>query len=143
MTMEATEQLECPNCGNLQEVIIWRSVNVTLDPSLRDKLFERRINAFHCEKCEFASYLGAPLLYHDMRHRFCVQFYPPATIDDDEFIDTYAPEVPTYPKAFPGPDAGYVTRPHLVFDMDDMMHCITFFERLLPAAVEQAGEEEP
>ncbi len=37
---------------------------------------------------------------------------------------------------------GYLARPHLVFDMDEMMHAVAFFERLLPVDDGSAGEEE-
>ena len=38
MTLQSTQQLDCPNCGKSQEVTTWQTVNVTLDPSLRELL---------------------------------------------------------------------------------------------------------
>jgi hypothetical protein len=52
---------------------------------------------------------------------------------------------PSQPVTVKGPlavDAGYLARPHLVFDMDEMAHCVAFFERLLPEDVRSAGEQE-
>ena len=143
MTMETTEQIECPECGNRQDVTVWRSINVSLDPSLRDKLFDRRINAFRCEKCEFAAYLGVPLMYHDMHRQFVVQFYPPDAIEDDQFVRMFEPSQPVTVKGPLAVDAGYLARPHLVFDMDEMARCVAFFERLLPEDVRSAGEQAP
>ena len=90
--------------GRSQEVTIWQSVNVTLDASLRELLAERRINA--------------------------VQFHPPEAIADDDFIARFEPSVPTFMKSFADFPLDYVTRPHLVFDMDDLLHCVEFFELL-------------
>ena len=134
MTLADTQQLDCPACGRSREVTIWQTVNVTLDPSLRDLLGERRINAFHCEECGFSAYLGVPLLYHDMQRRFCVQFYPAEAIADDDFIAMFEPALPPHMRSFAGLPMEYVTQPHLVFDMDDLLHCVEFFERLLPVA---------
>ena len=132
MTLDSTQDLDCPKCGHSQEVTIWQSVNATLDPSLRELLAERRINAFHCDECGFAAYLGVPLLYHDMRQRFCVQFYPAEAIADDDFIARFEPAVPTFMKSFADLPREYLTQPHMVFDMDDLLLCVEFFERLLP-----------
>ena len=139
MTLESTQELDCPRCGHSQEVTIWRSVNVTLDPSLRALLEERRINAFRCDACGFAAYLGVPLLYHDMQRRFCVQFHPAEAIADDDFIARFEPAVPTSMKSFPDVPLEYLAQPHLVFDMDDLLHCVEFFERLLPVAGGDVG----
>ena len=139
MTLESTQELDCPRCGRSQEVTIWRSVNATLDPSLRELLAERRINAFRCDECGFAAYLGVPLLYHDMQRRFCVQFHPPEAIADDDFIARFEPAVPTSMKTSRDLPAEYVTQAHLVFDMDDLLHCVEFFERLLPVPAGAEG----
>ena len=139
MTLQSTQQLDCPNCGNSQEVTIWQTVNVTLDPSLRELLAERRINAFHCGECGLAAYLGVPLLYHDMRRRFCVQFYPAEAIPDYYFIAMFEPALPTFMRSFADLPLEYVTQPHLVFDMDDLLHCVEFFERLLPVPAGDVG----
>ena len=142
MTLQSTQQLDCPNCGNSQEVTIWQTVNVTLDPSLRELLAEQRINAFHCGACGLAAYLGVPLLYHDMRRRFCVQFYPAEAIADDDLIAMFEPALPSFMKSLGGASREYVTQPHLVFDMDDLLHCVEFFERLLPVPAGDVGLEE-
>ena len=68
--------LQCPHCGNKQEVMVLGSLNVTLDPDLKEKLFAAEINQFHCAKCEKKTFIDAPLLYHDMTQQFCVQYYP-------------------------------------------------------------------
>ncbi len=131
MTLAASEKLDCPNCGHEQEVTVWSTIIAQLNPELRTMLFDGQINTAECEECGCKAPLGAPLLYHDMRRDFCVQFYPPQAIGSDEFLGAFEPSYPVTLKGMPE-DAGYLARPHLVFDMDDLVHCVEFFERLLP-----------
>jgi hypothetical protein len=81
-------------------------------------------------------------MYHDMGRQFVVQFYPPDAIEDDQFMRMFEPSQPVTVKGPLADEAGYLARPHLVFDMDEMAHCVAFFERLLPAAAGWAAEEE-
>ena len=131
MTQAASEQVECPACGREQEVTVWSSINVELDPELRTRLFDGQINRFRCAQCGFEAFLGAPLLYHDMKRGFCVQFYPPEAVESDELVDMFERSYPVTLKGLTE-EYGYLMRPHLVFDMDDLAHCVAFFERLLP-----------
>lgn len=132
MTLAASERLDCPSCGHEQEVTVWSTINVDLNPELRTMLFDGQINTAQCDECGCKASLGAPLLYHDMRRHFCVQFYPPQAIESDDFIGMFDPANPVTIKALSQQGAGYLAQPHLVFDMDEMVHCVEFFERLLP-----------
>ena len=63
-----------------------------------------------------------------------MQFYPPQAIDDSKFLRRFERSYPPtvkLPKDLPE-EAGYLAHPHVVFDMDDLVHCIRFFEKLLP-----------
>jgi hypothetical protein len=35
MSKKMLLQLRCPNCGNIQDTIVWTSVNVTVNPELK------------------------------------------------------------------------------------------------------------
>ena len=112
--------IECPECGKLQEVTVWDSINVDVDASLRDRLIAGEINQFECSSCGHDAFLDAPLLYHDMTRRFCVQYLSPKSLDDPQ-------------RAFHNYDAeggqnlgrlsehilfAYLKMPHVVFDMN-------------------------
>jgi hypothetical protein len=43
-------------------------------------------------------------------------------------------------KSFAGTPREYVTQPHLVFGMDDLLHCVEFCERLLPVIAGVSGD---
>ena len=132
MTLAASEKLECPNCGHEQDVTVWSTINAQVNPELRTMLFAGRINVAQCEECGFEASLGAPLLYHDMQRRFCVQFSPPQAIASDKFLAEFERSYPLTVKGMPD-EVGYLVHPHLVFAMDELLHCVEFFERLLPA----------
>ena len=57
---------KCPKCGNEEKMDFYWSVNVTGNPELLEKVKNRAINSFHCEKCGFKNEIIMPFLYHDM-----------------------------------------------------------------------------
>jgi hypothetical protein len=131
MSMEASETVSCPECNEEQEVTIWRSINVTLDPELREKLFNAEINHFICKECGHGAFIEVPLLYNDMDRGFCIQYYPPEAIDDPDFIATFESSYPAQIKNMPGDMNTYLSEPHLVFEMRDLLYCVLFHEKLL------------
>jgi hypothetical protein len=61
--------ITCPACQHPQAFTAWQSINVTLDPELKEKLLDRSLATFHCEKCDHTAGVNQGLLYHDMdRH---------------------------------------------------------------------------
>ena len=130
MSSSDTIDLPCPNCGNNQDITLWKSINVTLNPQLREELFNGEINVFQCVSCCNKFHVDSPLLYHDMRKMFCVQYYPKAMIDDESFYDYYG--IDGEPSELPigwGKNDLYLSRLHVVFDMDEMRRYIEFRER--------------
>ena len=69
-------ELACPQCGNVQEVEIWNSLNVTSYPMLHTRLFNADINIFKCESCDHKAIISVPLLYIDMNRQYYVKYYP-------------------------------------------------------------------
>lgn len=63
--------LDCPNCRETQDVQVWASVNVTVDPQLKEPLFDRTLNSISCV-CGHTTEVAHDLLYHDMDLRFQV-----------------------------------------------------------------------
>lgn len=94
----------------------------------------RRLSAFRCDACGPAAYLGVPLLCHDMLRRFSVHSYPAEALVGEESIAMFASALPTFMRSFADVPREYVTQPHLVWDMDERLHRVEFFERLLPIA---------
>lgn len=67
MSMPSTNRVVCPQCQHEQEFIVWQSMNVTLDPELKEQLLRGELNAFTCEKCGEKTPVHYDTLYHDMR----------------------------------------------------------------------------
>lgn len=129
MSLAVPCSLRCPSCGNEQETMVWESVNVTLDPELKEKLFRAEINLFSCEKCGEESLIDTPLLYNDMTAKVCVQYYPSAFLEDPDFFQSFnsdgsrsTPEVPKEVAEV----CAYISRPHVVFDLREMLRYVTF-----------------
>jgi len=64
MSLERNEWITCPKCNNRQQVTVWESLNVTLNPKLREDLLAGKMNSFQCETCGCAARIETPLLYH-------------------------------------------------------------------------------
>lgn len=65
--------LTCRKCHKEFEATIWESVNVSLDPELREKFIFDQLYVFKCPHCGEIHYIPYPILYHDMEHKFMVQ----------------------------------------------------------------------
>ncbi|MBU1086668.1 MAG: CpXC domain-containing protein [Candidatus Omnitrophica bacterium] len=114
MSLQNKVSVNCPECGSAQEVRIWQSINVDLDPGLKEELFAGKVNVCQCPKCGYRAFLTAPLMYHDMSRRFVVQYYPPEILDEDDFIRDYMNRKNVMGEALPK-GSEYVGDPHIVF----------------------------
>jgi hypothetical protein len=126
-------KLQCPGCGHPRELTVWSSLNASLDPEARQALLNDNINTFVCGQCRKKVFYSIELLYHDMTLGFCVQYYPPGAIDHDGFYNYFTPEgtIDLGDAAAKCPDGGgYVARPHIVFDMAELVRYVRFRERL-------------
>jgi hypothetical protein len=135
MTKFSEAKIKCPACEQEQSVTIWDSINVTLDPSLREMLFSAEINVFACENCGEEAFIPAQLLYHDMDRQFCVQYCPFDHVNEEQFLEMFDgqgqfnPSGMTDMLAEPFKD-GYLMNLHIVFDMLEMLRYIQFRENL-------------
>jgi len=105
---------------------------------------EGRINIFSCAHCKFVAAVPAPLLYHDMTLEFCVQYYPFEYIEDTDFVRSLAKQIKRDPEltrkdseSSPTTKFGAmkaamrrVRRPHVVFDMSELVRYVMFRDRL-------------
>lgn len=70
------EKFECPKCGTEGEFRIWDSINVDLDPELKEKLLSGELYEWTCPHCGEKFTLPFGTLYHDMKHQFMIFFSP-------------------------------------------------------------------
>ena len=66
MSMPEKIEIECPHCKNKDKFTIWNSVNVDVDPPLREKVKSGELFLFTCKKCKKANLVDYKFLYNDM-----------------------------------------------------------------------------
>ena len=85
MSLNSTQKIYCPKCSNCQEFEIWESVNVTLDPKLKEKVLNRNLMTFECDKCGYKAEGVYPLLYHDMDKKLIIYLVPKDEYNEERF----------------------------------------------------------
>ncbi len=95
MSKISKQPFTCPECHHEGEFTMYESVNVSLDSSLRDKVFSRDLFKWVCPACGKDITILYPFLYHDMRNEFMIHFSP----NDCEYINEKYHELLT---KFPG-----------------------------------------
>jgi hypothetical protein len=134
MTEMNLEVLQCPACGHEQQVLVFSSVNITLNPELKEKVMNYEINLFKCDACANGAFINTPLLYHDMDRKYCVQYYPLESLTIPDFLGSFSRDG-TLIKDQPferikiSPllaSSEYLFRPHIVFDIQELVHYVMF-----------------
>lgn len=74
MSQLRKENIECPHCHQEGEFDLWTSVNVDLNPELREKVFSNELFVYRCPHCGQVTGIPAGTLYHDMTHGFMIFF---------------------------------------------------------------------
>ena len=134
MSEMETIEISCPECKEKQATQVWRSLNPCLDPGDKELLFAGKINLFHCEKCSYEAYIPIDFIYHDTAQQYCVQFYSPHSLENAEFINSFTSEgLPTWVDTLGnlGKQSPHLLRPHIVFDMGELMRYVKFRDRLV------------
>lgn len=150
MSVHRDEEIACPRCGKAQTVKLWESIDVEPDPEAREALFEARINRFDCPSCDFDALVPVPLLYHDRRRQFVVQFFPFALLDERDFVTRFTADgrdrrvAEAFERAQAAkkiPPGAEPAEPHVVFDMTELVRYVLFRERVFDACATPAGSE--
>jgi hypothetical protein len=136
MPRSISTTIKCPECGMEQKVVIWSSINVTIDPTLRDKLFQggnQSVYLYRVSLHSLSEYTTA-LPRYQPGLRCSILSGPIQCLDDPQFIDLFAPDNPPHLCNF-SVNIGYLAQPHIVFNMDDLlfMHCLPQDEKIRKA----------
>jgi len=142
MSINREEEIACPKCGKSQTVTIWESIDADPDPEARTALFEARINRYDCPSCDFDALVPLPLLYHDRKRQFVVQFFPFGWLDEPEFMSRFTADghdrqvAEAFERALKAkkiPPGAEPAEPHVVFDMTELVRYVLFRERVFDA----------
>lgn len=80
MSKLSWRKIKCNKCGIEFDAPVYESVNVTLDPDLREKVLNGEIFVFECPVCHEKHFIQYPFLYHDMKNKFMIQQGNPADL---------------------------------------------------------------
>ena len=118
MSLMTYETISCPTCKRKQEVEVWASLNVTVDPNLSARLFAGEIIFFRC-LCGCEGEFATTLLYHDMVRKIAVHLYPLGIQIDTSGMDpsTWL-ELPEY-----------LRHPKIVASLEEMCELIELMEK--------------
>lgn len=73
MSKERKVTIKCRKCGKEFDAVIYDSVNVDINPELREPFIFDQLYIFECPHCKEKIFQAYPILYHDMKHKFMVQ----------------------------------------------------------------------
>jgi hypothetical protein len=72
MSKLSSVDIECPKCAVASTYEFYTSVNVTVDPNLKDMVLDGSIFYKSCPKCGTRFDVSPDMLYHDMRKRLMI-----------------------------------------------------------------------
>ncbi len=66
MSMMSSGEVICADCGKVIQIEIWETVNVTLDPDIKQRILDGSFYLVQCQACGWSKFLEYNSLYHDM-----------------------------------------------------------------------------
>jgi len=148
MTKIEPADISCPGCHTKQTVMLYDSLNVTLDPEVKKDVIDGKINVFKCYNCNAEIIVQKAFLYHDMSQHFCAYFIPNDAVFNDNFIKNQISsdgqmnyEVSDLVKN--NPDFEYFMNPHIVLSMNELIRYVIFRDRIAYIHYRQEESESP
>lgn len=131
MSLPRHVEITCPQCNTTQEMTLWDSVNATEHPHLKEEILEQRLNAFFCSQCDYHGSVDNSVLYHDMDGKFCVQYVAKEDMKSPKYYRHLSKQGtlifdPLSTKIMGKSGGEYLSRPHHVFSMKEMLLYILF-----------------
>src|SRR6266496_2023303 len=72
MSLSRQETIHCSACGAEQAFTLWGSINVTVDPKLKQRLLNGDLSTFRCARCGREEHVVYDFLYHDMEKSLAI-----------------------------------------------------------------------
>lgn len=72
MSSSRIHEIACQYCDTINNVKVWDSVNVTVDPELKKQVFDGTLSGFTCSNCGKKTRVVHDYLYHDMDKQFMI-----------------------------------------------------------------------
>lgn len=114
MSKISSHQITCPSCGGTGSFKRWDSVNVDLNPEMKERAMNGSIFTWTCPHCGESFTVPYATLYHDMKRKLMIYYLPFRPKDGKGF--NVSPEGRHY-----GID-GYINR--CTYEIEDFMEKI-------------------
>lgn len=93
MKSQIYRNVTCNQCNEVMEYDVFDSVNVTLNPILKDKMINDELFVLTCPKCGKMFYLSYPFTYNDMDVHYMIRYTNNENVDKQKeefntFVDT-------------------------------------------------------
>ena len=75
---------KCSRCSSEHTLKVWRSINVSEDPSLRDKVRDGSLFVWECPACHQMNLARYETLYHDPERKLMVWLLPTGEVPESE-----------------------------------------------------------
>lgn len=82
MSMQHIEQIKCPACGKDVNFEVWNSINVDINPEMKERVLNGTLYNFKCQYCNHEDKIAYPILYNDMARNFMVYYCDESGIED-------------------------------------------------------------
>jgi len=125
MTMVREMTVRCPDCGSRNNATIYLTVNVSLDPSLKDRLLSGELLRSNCAECGARWSNAYPLLYHDMNLGILINYIRSQYASTNEDL---AAVLPSYRECRMFKKLRSDYRFRVVREFDDLIEKIHIFE---------------
>jgi hypothetical protein len=125
MTIKRELEMDCPNCGANNLILVWDTINAQVSPEAKTGLLRGEINVFRCRLCEEMITVDKPLLYNDMENRFMVWYFPFAWVENGKIFDAITADGQIKGAEY-FPEVDHAVRIHYVFDMNELVRHIRF-----------------
>ncbi|MGH9551129.1 MAG: CpXC domain-containing protein [Terriglobales bacterium] len=76
MSMQDRVGAICPHCGKMTQNKIWGTVNVGINPELREEVLTGRVRRTTCPFCSSEFNVEWHFLYHDPKGKFMISYHP-------------------------------------------------------------------
>lgn len=94
MSKISIKPITCPKCKHSGEFKMYESVNVSLDPKLRDEVLSGHIFEWVCPQCGETLSIRYDLLYHDMKKEFQIYYSPTNCVGINKMINDMLTKYP-------------------------------------------------
>ena len=76
MSLNFSQTIKCPSCGQVHSMTAWSFIDVSDNPDLKEDLLKGKVNIFECPDCSYKAPISSPLLYFDESKNILFSFVP-------------------------------------------------------------------